>query len=290
MKLPGIVTVLTVITGIPFTEWAWSEAPADRYGVVTVDGQSEFRADADPVAEKVLTGYADVYVKASDTDPRKDVETALKMIGVWFRLESIQFEPESGLLHLEWRWVDSMRKAEKQMYITPVFVKMFDENINMSELIEAARNGANIIGVLYDEYAQIYSNLIVFNENSPDRVFMFEFYQIDSETGQITINSISLSTSGTFSGGETVVRTGCVAEFLPNTFSYANIEDAIKYGSEVVLIEKETDPMPGGASTVVGTRRKRLTWYGEENGFYYATFDNEVGFSSDSYEGIMMEY
>ena len=176
------------------------------------------------------------------------------------------------------------------MYITPVFVKMYDETINMSELTEAARNGANIIGVLYDEDIRIYSNLIVFEENTPDRVFMFEFYDINSAAGHIVIESITLSSSGTFSGEETVLQTGGVAAFLPNTFSYANIENAIKYSSEIVLIEEETDPMPGGAVTVVGKRRRRLTWYGEANGLYYATFDNEVGLSSNSYEGIMTEY
>ena len=290
MKLPGIVTVLTVITGIPFTEWAWSEAPADRYGVVTVDGQSELKANADPVAEKMLTGYVDVFVKASDADPRDAVETALKMIGVWFRMESIQFEPESGLLHFEWRWVDSLRKAEKQMYITPVFVKMHDETINMSELIEAARNGANIIGVLYDDNKRIYSNLIEFNENTPGSVFLFEFYDINSAAGHIVIKRFTLSSSGTFSGEETVLQTGGVCKLTPNTFSYKDIKDAIRLSMEVILADDEMDPLPGGAGTVVGKRRRRLTWYGEANGVYYATFENEQGFTADSYDGTMTEY
>lgn len=290
MKLPGIVTVLTVITGIPFTEWAWSEAPADRYGVVTVDGQSELKADADPVAEKMLTGYVDVFVKASDPDPRDAVETALKIVGVWFRMESIQFEPESGLLHFEWRWVDSLRKAEKQMYITPVFVKMYDENINMSELIEAAKNGANIIGVYYDEDVQIYCSTVTIEESIPSRLFTFVFYRIDDETGFITMRKVMLAEDGTFTEEETVLQTGGAYIVYPNTFTYEQINAAIQKRSEVILVETATDPMPGGASTVVGKRRRRLTWYGESNGLYYATFENEVGFTANSYEGIMTEY
>lgn len=111
MKIAGLTEALNLFTGIPFTEWAWSEAPKDRYGVVTADGQSELKADADPAAEKMLTGYVDVFIKASDDDPRDDVENAMRAIGVWFRMESIQFEPETGFLHFEWRWVDSMNTA-----------------------------------------------------------------------------------------------------------------------------------------------------------------------------------
>lgn len=147
MKLPGIVTVLTVITGIPFTEWAWSEAPADRYGVVTVDGQSELKADADPVAEKMLTGYVDVFVKASDPDPRDAVETAMKIVGVWFRMESIQFEPESGLLHFEWRWVDSEQKATKDI----VVIRFITHDDTVTQLIEKGETPEPPSVDLYDE-------------------------------------------------------------------------------------------------------------------------------------------
>lgn len=117
MKLPGLVNVLNGLTGIPFTEWAWSEAPEEPYGVITLDGQTELKADADPVAEKMRTGYVDVYTKAGDPDPTEAVEAALKAIGIWFRMESVQFEPESGLLHFEWIWIDTLNVVTKQLYV-----------------------------------------------------------------------------------------------------------------------------------------------------------------------------
>ena len=113
MKIAGLVDALNLFTDIPWTEWSWSEAPKDGYGVVTADGQSELKADADPVAEKMMTGYVDAYVKATDPDPTDDVEAAMQALGVWFRMESIQFEPETGYLHFEWRWTDTLRKAGK---------------------------------------------------------------------------------------------------------------------------------------------------------------------------------
>lgn len=103
---------LNLLTDLPFTEWAWSAAPADGYGVVTADGQSELKADADPAAEKMLTGYVDVFIKATDPDPTEDVEDAMRAIGVWFRMESIQFEPETGFIHIEWRYTDTMNNAK----------------------------------------------------------------------------------------------------------------------------------------------------------------------------------
>lgn len=117
MKIAGLVDALNLLTDLPFTEWAWSEAPADGYGVVTADGQSELKADADPAAEKMLTGYVDVFIKATAPDPTEDVEDAMRAIGVWFRMESIQFEPESGYLHFEWRWVDAIGTAGEDLYV-----------------------------------------------------------------------------------------------------------------------------------------------------------------------------
>lgn len=115
MKIEGLTDVLNLFTDIPFTEWAWSEAPEEGYGVVTADGQKELKADADPVAEKMLTGYVDVFVKTSAPDPTDDVENAMKALGIWFREESVQFETETGFLHFEWRWTDVVHKAKKAL-------------------------------------------------------------------------------------------------------------------------------------------------------------------------------
>lgn len=118
MKIAGLVDALNLLTDLPFTEWAWSEAPTDGYGVVTADGQSELKADADPAAEKMLTGYVDVFIKATDPDPTEDVEDAMRAIGVWFRMESIQFEPETGFIHIEWRYTDTMNNTKKAILNT----------------------------------------------------------------------------------------------------------------------------------------------------------------------------
>ncbi len=113
MKLAGLVDALNIFTMIPFTEFAWENAPKDGYGVVSPDGQIELKADADPAAEKMLTGTIDVFVKATDRDPTNDVENAMRAIGVWFSMESIQLEQETSYVHFEWRWRDVTNTVRK---------------------------------------------------------------------------------------------------------------------------------------------------------------------------------
>lgn len=122
MKIAGLVDALNLLTDIPFTEWAWSEAPGDGYGVVSTDGQSELKADADPAVEKMLTGYVDVFIKATDPDPTEDVEDAMRAIGVWFQMESIQIEQETGWLHFEWRWTDVMNTSKISLNDLPIML------------------------------------------------------------------------------------------------------------------------------------------------------------------------
>lgn len=113
MRIAGLVDALNLFTDIPFTEFAWSSAPADKYGVVSLAEQDALCADENPVAEKRTTGYVDVFVPAKSDDPTEAVETAMSSIGVWYKMESIQYEYDTGLMHFEWRWVDVIHTAGK---------------------------------------------------------------------------------------------------------------------------------------------------------------------------------
>lgn len=287
--LDALLNYLNGYTDIPFVELAWSHAPDDKYGVINLDNQIALDADADPVGEKMLTGFVDVFVrKPKNLSTVKIVENAMKALGIWFKLNSVQFEDDTGYLHYEWIWRDTLGKVEQHMYISPVFVKMYDENINMSELIEAAQNGATVIGKYYDENVCVYSSTVVFNEDIPANVFTFEFYNIDYDTGVITITTVTLASNGTFNGDEYVIGTGGAYVVSPNTFSYAEIEGEISRGSEIILVESEADPS-GTAGQMTGTLRRRLTWYGHDNDNYYVTFDNANSYFAQTRAGIMME-
>lgn len=114
--LDALMNYLNAFTDIPFVELAWSHSPDDKYGVVTLDNQIALDADADPVSEKMLTGFVDVFVKKpKDLSTVSDVESALKRLGIWFAMNSVQFEDDTGYVHYEWIWRDAIGKATEKI-------------------------------------------------------------------------------------------------------------------------------------------------------------------------------
>ena len=89
-------------TQLPFAFSAWSEAPAGDYGVYTPDGANDLEAN-DQHAEKAITGTVDYFVRGKGATEMALIETALESVcGLAWRLESVQYENDSGYLHLEW--------------------------------------------------------------------------------------------------------------------------------------------------------------------------------------------
>lgn len=106
--LDALLNILNGFTDIPFVELAWSHSPDDKYGVINLDNQLALDADADPVSEKMLTGFVDVFVKKPKyLSTVSDVESAMKRLGIWFALNSVQFEDDTGYVHYEWTWRDT---------------------------------------------------------------------------------------------------------------------------------------------------------------------------------------
>ena len=122
--LSALLNVLNGLTDIPFVELAWTHSPDDKYGVITLDNQIALNADADPVTEKMLSGFVDVFIKKpQDLSTVNDVESALKQLGIWFALESVQFEDDTGYVHYEWQWRDSVCiVANTDTYIARFFI------------------------------------------------------------------------------------------------------------------------------------------------------------------------
>lgn len=108
---------------MPWTFMAWSHAPDSDYGVVTVADQEALKADADAIAEKILTGYVDLFTSDQTADSMDAIETVLRGMGLWFRLESIQFEEDTGYIHYEWTWADTNGSAKANIaqirFVTP---------------------------------------------------------------------------------------------------------------------------------------------------------------------------
>ena len=116
--LDALLNILNGFTNIPFVELAWSHSPDDKYGVISLDNQIALDADADPVSEKMLTGFVDVFVKKpQNLSTVSDVESAMKRLGIWFALNSVQFEDDTGYVHYEWEWKDTTNIVASKLYI-----------------------------------------------------------------------------------------------------------------------------------------------------------------------------
>jgi hypothetical protein len=89
-------------TKLPFAFASWSEAPEGDYGVYTPDGANDLEAD-DEHAERAISGTVDYFVRGKGATEVALIETALDSVeGLAWRMESVQYESDSGYLHVEW--------------------------------------------------------------------------------------------------------------------------------------------------------------------------------------------
>ena len=93
-------------------------SPETRYGVITLDGQKALTTGRKVISEKMLRGYVDVFEKKPKSlNTPNSVEAALSKLGIYFSLESVQFESDTGYVHWEWRWVDTLNLVKKELYV-----------------------------------------------------------------------------------------------------------------------------------------------------------------------------
>lgn len=89
-------------TELPFAFAAWSKAPKGDYGVYTPDGAHDLEAD-DTHAEQAITGTVDYFTRSDGGTAKALIETALDAVeGLAWALNSVQYENDTGYLHLEW--------------------------------------------------------------------------------------------------------------------------------------------------------------------------------------------
>lgn len=86
-----------------FEAYGWSRAPADNYGVISVDGQTALRA-GDALAEKIPEGTVDWFTRNPSSTMPGAIEALLDGLGASWYLSSVQYEQDTGLLHHEWVW------------------------------------------------------------------------------------------------------------------------------------------------------------------------------------------
>lgn len=58
----------------------------------------------DRKSEQRIAGTVDLFTKTEFDPLADDVQNVLDQLGVTWRLESVQYEEETNLIHMEWSW------------------------------------------------------------------------------------------------------------------------------------------------------------------------------------------
>lgn len=100
-KLQPLGEALAAI--VPNTKHYWRPNMEPPFCVWAEDGENGFSA-GNKKAEQAITGTIDYYTKQEYDTAADEIQAALNALGIPWRLNSVQFEDETGLIHYEWIW------------------------------------------------------------------------------------------------------------------------------------------------------------------------------------------
>lgn len=84
--------------------YRWKRKKSDRYFVWQEDGANDLLAGGIHI-EKAVTGTTDLFTKNEFDEWKEQLETAFDASPyIFWRLNSIQYEEETGFYHYEWSW------------------------------------------------------------------------------------------------------------------------------------------------------------------------------------------
>ena len=89
-------------TGIPFEAYAWETAPAEDYGVVSLDGPGGTLFADDHTEEQAVSGMVDLFVRGPSTAKARTVQAAMNAFDCAWKLNMVQYEPDTRLVHFSW--------------------------------------------------------------------------------------------------------------------------------------------------------------------------------------------
>ena len=96
-------------TGIPFEAYTWSAAPKVDYGTLSIIGGGDTMEGDNGTVEQAIMCTCDLFVHGKSTLKPKQIQEALNAFnGIAWRLDSVQYETETRLIH--WSWDVSMRR------------------------------------------------------------------------------------------------------------------------------------------------------------------------------------
>lgn len=102
-KLNALSSTYTGITGV--TSYHYWRPQMNAPFIVWAEDGGEGLTTGNHIGEQAVTGTTDYYTKTendSTIDSIQDAQNAVE--GLWWSLNSVQYEEETGLIHFEWRW------------------------------------------------------------------------------------------------------------------------------------------------------------------------------------------
>ena len=104
-------TILTALrgTGIPFADVAWANAPAGDYGTFGLSGAYDALWADNHMRSQTLEAMVHLFTRSSGLEQLHTIQGVLDGLEVSYYLNSIQYEDNTGFMHLEWivSWVDA---------------------------------------------------------------------------------------------------------------------------------------------------------------------------------------
>lgn len=101
--MPDALVTALEATGLPFAHYGWSKAPKGDYGVYAEWGENTLYA-GNRHGERVTQGSVHYFTRDSSGSFKDMIEAALDIAGAAWYLDTIQFEEDTGYIHLEWAW------------------------------------------------------------------------------------------------------------------------------------------------------------------------------------------
>ena len=103
-------TILTALqaTGIPFADVAWANAPAGDYGTLSLSGAYDALWSEDHMLSQTLEAMVHLFTKSNGQEKLHTIQDVLNGLDISWYLNSIQYEDDTGYMHLEWicSWVE----------------------------------------------------------------------------------------------------------------------------------------------------------------------------------------
>ena len=89
-------------TGIPFADVAWGNAPSGDYGTFGLSGAYDALWGSDHMISQTMEAMVHLFTRSNGQEMIRTIQAVLNGLEISWYLNSIQYEDDTGYMHLEW--------------------------------------------------------------------------------------------------------------------------------------------------------------------------------------------